>query len=174
MRVLSVAYPLLPASLDAAGGAEQILALVERGIVRSGHESAVVATAGSVVEGELFSTPVPDGEITDELREKAQATHRALIEEVLNRNHIDLVHFHGLDFHRYVPDTRVPMLATLHLPIDWYPQQIFSLKNVVLNCVSQDQAHSKPLSRALPVVENGVDIGRYRACVSCPREYLLF
>jgi glycosyltransferase involved in cell wall biosynthesis len=174
MKVLSVAYPLLPAGPNAAGGAEQILSLVERGIVCSGHESAIVAAAGSVVEGELFPTPVPDGEITDDLREEAQVAHHALIEKVLSRNHVDLVHFHGLDFHRYVPDTRVPMLATLHLPIDWYPQEVFRLKSVVLNCVTKAQAHSQPLSTTLPVIENGIDLARYRACLSCPREYLLF
>jgi glycosyltransferase involved in cell wall biosynthesis len=174
MKVLSVAYPLLPASLDAAGGAEQILSLVERGVVRSGHESAVVAATGSVVEGELFQTPAPDGEITDKLCEEAQATHRSLTEEILSRNHVDLVHFHGLDFHQYVPDTRVPMLATLHLPIGWYPEEVFGLKNVVLNCVTKAQAHSQPFSTALRVIENGVDIARYRACLSCTREYLLF
>jgi glycosyltransferase involved in cell wall biosynthesis len=174
MKLLSVAYPLLPASLDAGGGAEQILCLVERGIVRAGHESAVVAAAGSVVTGKLFAAPAPDGEFTDMIRGKAQTAHRGLIEEVLSHNHIDLVHFHGLDFHQYVPETGVPMLATLHLPIGWYPEEVFGLKNVALNCVSNAQAQSRPLSTALPVIQNGIDIARYRACFSCPREHLLF
>ena len=46
MRVLNVAYPLLPVSAGSAGGAEQILYLLDRGLAARGIESDVIAAEG--------------------------------------------------------------------------------------------------------------------------------
>lgn len=173
MTVLSVAYPLLPVSPASGGGAEQILSLLERGIAAAGHRSLVIAAEGSAVSGELLRTPVFSGEMTDEIRARAQRVHCARIEETLRSLNIDLIHFHGLDFHAYLPAACVPMLATLHLPLAWYPSGIFQLRNVALNCVSHTQAASVPDSARLPVVVNGIDIERYRA-PEREREFLLW
>ena len=43
----------------------------------------------------------------------------------LRRWRVDLVHMHGLDFHAYLPPAGPPVLATLHLPPDWYPPEVF-------------------------------------------------
>jgi glycosyltransferase involved in cell wall biosynthesis len=157
MNVLSVAYPLFPVSADSAGGAEQILFLVERGLAAAGHRSVVVAARGSQVSGELVETPVADGEITEEVRRWAQAEHRRAIEVALHEHEIDLIHFHGLDFYEYLPEREIAQLATLHLPVEWYPTSIFELRDVTLNYVSRTQA----ADRAGPVVCNGVDLERY-------------
>lgn len=169
MRVLSVGYPLFPVSCDASGGAEQILSGIDRELVEHGHESYVVAASGSKVSGRLLAATASDPSQTDQDRQSAQAEHLAIIEQCLRRQSIDVIHFHGLDFHTYLPPTRVPMLATLHLPIDWYPPSIFDLPNVQLNCVSQTQA----AGRSLPVIENGVDI-RFFSPQGEPDDYLLW
>lgn len=158
MNILSVGYPLFPVSLDAGGGAEQILSLLERGLVQAGHHSIVVAAQGSRVRGQLMQTSAANGQITDEIRRRAQEEHRHAISEVLREHKIDLVHFHGLDFYDYVPELQVPKLATLHLPVTWYPQSIFAIPGVTLNYVSQTQA----TGLTGPVVCNGVDTERYR------------
>lgn len=157
MNVLSVGYPLFPVSPDAGGGAEQILAALERGLVEAGHRSFVVAAHGSRVMGKLMATVAANGQITDEIRRQAQEEHRRRIDEVLREQNIDLIHFHGLDFYAYVPEQRIPKLATLHLPVDWYPASIFSIPGVTLNYVSQTQAEG----RKGPVVCNGVDTEQY-------------
>ena len=157
MTVLSVAYPLFPVNADSGGGAEQILFLTERGLVAAGHRSVVVAARGSQVSGELIETQVADGEITDELRQWAQAEHRRAIAKALREQHVDLIHFYGLDFYEYLPECRIAKLATLHLPVAWYPQSIFELRDVTLNYVSYSQA----AGRAEPVIPNGVDVERY-------------
>jgi glycosyltransferase involved in cell wall biosynthesis len=163
LNVLSVAYPLLPVSVDSTGGAEQILALLERGIVRQGHRSFVIAAEGSVVSGKLIPTPAANGEMTEEVRRKAQEAHRRTVQEVLETHEIDLVHFHGLDFHAYLPDSATPKLATLHLPPTWYPAEVFELRDVHLNCVSEMQSRSLPHGMSLPVVANGIDTERFLA-----------
>ena len=173
MTVLSVAYPLAPVGPGVAGGAEQVLWSIERALADGGCRSIVIAAQGSEVSAELIETPVFDGEITDEIRRKSQAAHLRAIEEALQRYSIDLIHFHGLDFYAYLPGENVPMLATLHLPISFYPQSIFALDNVVLNCVSRAQANSARHIKNLPVVLNGIPTQQYRTC-SQKQDFLLW
>ncbi|MDQ2773988.1 MAG: glycosyltransferase [Acidobacteriota bacterium] len=140
MTILSVAYPLFPVAQDSGGGAEQIVYLLDREFTRLGHCSIVVA--GSV----------------------------NAIQRILRERPVDLIHFHGLDFHEYVPETSVLMLATLHLPLSWYPESIFSLlPRVKLNCVSASQA----AGTGLPVVLNGIDTARFQVAAA-KEDYLLW
>jgi glycosyltransferase involved in cell wall biosynthesis len=70
---------------------------------------------------------------------------------------------HSLDFHHYLPGGDVPVLATLHLPPDWYPQSIFNTNRhrFGMNCVSRSQHRSCPESPLLvDPIGNGVDTGR--------------
>lgn len=150
MTVLSVAYPLFPVGPDSAGGAEQILFLLDREIVRSARRSLVIAAPGSTITGELIAGP-PD-----------------LIQRTLQENEVDLIHFHGLDFDNYVPDINIRMLVTLHLPLAWYPPSALARKNVEPLCVSQSQSSGT----AFPVVLNGIDLGRFRTAPK--RDYLLW
>lgn len=173
MTVLSVGYPLLPVGPDSGGGAEQILCLVERGLVKAGHRSLVVAAAGSQVSGHLIETPIATGPITPEIRHSAQSDHSLAIDAVLAEHRIDFIHFHGLDFHTYIPSQQVPKLATLHLPVDWYPSSIFNGAGIHLNCVSQTQAASAPLECRLPVVTNGIHLESYRPQDGA-KDYLLW
>ncbi|MBV9675932.1 MAG: glycosyltransferase family 4 protein [Acidobacteriaceae bacterium] len=163
LSILSVGYPLLPVSVDAAGGAEQILALLEQSLVQGGHRSLVVAAEGSKVCGELITTPAVNGEMTEEVRQEAQEAHRLAIRETLEKYEVDLIHFHGLDFYAYLPESPIPKLATLHLPLDWYPDEIFELPGIQLNCVSQMQAHSVPDKKRVFVVPNGIDTKKFCA-----------
>ena len=157
MNILSVAFPLFPVGADAGGGAEQILYLLERELVHAGHHSIVIAARGSQVSGCLVETPPAPGKITDEVQNWARSEHRKAIESALNKRHIDFIHFHGLDFYEYVPAAPIPKLATLHLPVEWYPKSIFDLPNVELNFVSKTQA-AKLAGR---VVCNGIDVTHY-------------
>ena len=162
LTILSVAYPLTPVGPNASGGSEQILSMLDRHLTRSGHRSIVVAVEGSEVQGQLIPSPrAATVELNDEVRRWGQRVHQRLILETLNRYPVDLVHMHSLDFHAYLPASSVPTLATLHLPLDWYPQQIFQQprKNLLLNCVSQTQQLTCPeIAAPLPIVRNGVDV----------------
>src|SRR5581483_878806 len=162
MTVLSVAYPLLSVSEDSAGGSEQILQLIERDLVNAGHKSIVIAAEGSSIRGHLLETPRYSGEITDEVRRSAQQSHRETIETALCTHPIDLIHFHGLDFHEYIPSDSVQMLATLHLPLSWYPEAVLERTPIALNLVSHSQANSHRAAAAWPVICNGIDVSRYR------------
>jgi len=163
LTVLSVAYPFAPVGEDAAGGAEQVLGLVERGLVRRGHRSIVVACQGSRPAGELVPTaPLPPS-IDEAGRRRAWGEHRRAIGIVLDREPVDLVHLHGLDFHQYLPPAGVPVLATLHLPPSFYPEHALQPLRpaTFLQCVSRAQREACPqAARISAVVANGVPVDR--------------
>jgi glycosyltransferase involved in cell wall biosynthesis len=175
LNVLSVGYPLAPVGPDAAGGSEQILTLLDRTLVRRGHRSVVIACEGSRTEGTLIRIPLHPGILDDEVRAVAQERYRRAIRDALERWPFDLVHMHSLDFHTYLPPAGVPVLATLHLPPDWYPREIFrpTRPDTWLQCVSASQESRCPSAEALlPFVGNGVPLENFRTSVR-RRDYCL-
>ncbi len=168
LSVLSIAYPLAPIGPDAAGGSEQILTQLDARLVRDGHHSVVIACQGSRAQGTLIEMPLNAVELNDEVRAEAQARYRTAIRKALARWHFDLIHMHSLDFHQYLPPEGPPVLVTLHLPPDWYPEEIFRLSRprTWLQCVSASQLRRCPPSpMLLPHIENGVPLERLRTHV---------
>lgn len=161
LTILNVAYPLAGVRPDTAGGAEQILAHLDAALVAAGHRSLVVASEDSQVKGELIATPRPGGVLDAETRRKAQEQHRIAIEGVLRSRKIDLVHFHGIDFDRYLPSSGPPVLVTLHMPLPWYSPEALSPRRprTFLHCVSPSQQRAAPAGATfLPPIENGVPV----------------
>jgi glycosyltransferase involved in cell wall biosynthesis len=165
LTVLQVAFPFAPVGPDAVGGAEQVLSLIERNLPRlGGHRVVTVACAGSVAQGGplLATPPLPAGPITPAVQEAAWAAQREAIRSALARFPVDLVHMHGIDFHRYLPPPGVPVLVALHLPPGWYPPEAFrpTRPDTWLYAVSWSQHRACPPSPALlpAPVENGVEV----------------
>lgn len=160
LSILSVAYPFAPVQKDAVGGAEQILARLDRALVDAGHHSTVIAAADSRVAGRLAAVPAVDGVIDATRRECAYGAVRAAMSGILAREPIDLIHLHSLDFFEYLPPPGVPVLVTLHLPLDSYPAAILRLspQDTWLVPVSRSQARNGPDLPLLPPIENGVDL----------------
>jgi glycosyltransferase involved in cell wall biosynthesis len=154
LTVLSVAYPLAAVREDTAGGAEQVLAMLDAALVREGHRSVVVACEGSEVAGTLVATPRVRGVLDERAKWIAQARHRTAIRLALDRWPVDLVHFHGQDFHAYLPEANLPKVVTLHVPREWYAVQE-PLPGVRYVCVSQTQQRTWPFPAE--VIENGVE-----------------
>ena len=148
-------------SVDAAGGAEQVLSLLDDALTRAGHRSIVVACEGSEIVGTLVATPRVDGSLDDAAREFAWQQTRCAMARALEHWQIDLVHMHGVDFFNYLPPPGIPVLVTLHLPPSWYPREIFQLArpNTFLHCVSAAQHRACPSDAPLlPPIENGVPV----------------
>jgi glycosyltransferase involved in cell wall biosynthesis len=163
MKILYIAYPLLAATPESAGGAEQVLCAVEREMSRRGHETAMVAANGSRCVGELVATGEPARRL-DELGAR-EAEQWEAIEAVLARREFDLVHDHSGMLWRRLGGVDVPVLATLHLPPGLYPSDAFVdvPANACFNCVSESQAKDfADLSRVLGVVPNGVDAAQFQ------------
>jgi glycosyltransferase involved in cell wall biosynthesis len=167
LTVLEVAYPLAPVGPDALGGAEQMVSLIDDGLVRRGHRSIVVAQEGSICRGTLIATPaIKEGRALDgAARARAREAQRRAIDEACQRYPVDLVHFHGVDFHHYLPESGPPALVTLHLPFASYEAGALdpARPDVFFHCVSASQRRTAPgTAYLLDDVPNGVRIERQR------------
>jgi glycosyltransferase involved in cell wall biosynthesis len=125
-----------------------------------------VGCAGSQIAGRLLATgPLPEN-FNEDARRHAQKLHRLRIDEALPEWPVDIVHCHGHDFTEYLPPLGVPVLVTLHLPVDHYPAEALSpcRPGLYFNCVSTSQKRSFPDSDAmLPEIPNGVPVAQLQA-----------
>jgi glycosyltransferase involved in cell wall biosynthesis len=148
MTVVSVAFARAPVARGTAGGAEQIVAMIDDALVRAGHRSIVLAMEGSDVRGEL----APIGSLR----------------RILATNDVDVVHYHGLDWlDHYVPFE--PSIVTVHLPPDWYQRWP---ENVHYICVSEDER--KRFGKPCTVISNGVNLAEFKPAARDPRPAALF
>ena len=161
LTVVSVSYPFAPVGVDPVGGAEQVLAQLDRALAAAGHRSIVIAPADSVVAGELRPVSTVAGEIDELVRDRVHHEVRVRIAEAITRDRPDVVHLHGIDFPAYLPPPGPPVLTTLHLPLDWYPASALSPSRprTWLQPVSASQARAAPAgARNDAPIENGVDL----------------
>lgn len=159
LSVLNVAYPFAPASSDAVGGAEQVVAQLDAALVAAGHESIVLAGPGSRVAGRLVELPPVARVVNDMSRSEMQRRCAERLRAIMRERAVDLVHLHGVDFAAYLPPPGPPVLVTLHLPLDWYSRDALrpTRPRTVFNCVSAIQRRAAPTDVPfLPDIENGV------------------
>ena len=165
LKILYIAYPLLPISEESCGGAEQVLVNVEREMNRRGHDTVVAACRGSKVAGEVFVTgEAPKG--SDQFQVRNAEHNRRVLGLIRERGReFDLVHDQSGTFWQDLKadDTLpVPVLVTLHLPRSFYSEEAFArVPDVVtFNCVSQTQLASFRDVQAM-CVPNGINLHRY-------------
>ncbi|HXA86384.1 MAG TPA: glycosyltransferase [Candidatus Dormibacteraeota bacterium] len=161
-RILYIAYPLLQVFDESAGGAEQILWTLEREMAHGGELTAVAASAGSRVSGELFSTGEPCRQPDDYERRRIEHEDRVVdfVHQCAREGKaFDLIHDMSGSFWKRAAEIDAPVLATLHLPRSFYPAAGFLevSENVTFNCVSDSQARSfADLNALAGVVPNGI------------------
>lgn len=165
LRILSVAYPLAPVSLDAAGGAEQILAILDERYVCLGHRSIVIACDGSRIRGELLSLPRAEPPFDEASCSRMHALCRQTVERAIADYAPDVLHFHGVDALAYLPPSGPPALVTMHLPPSFYPDgalEGIARPRTFVNCVSDSQRQScRHFAHMVDVVPNGIRIEDY-------------
>ena len=161
LTVLSVAYPLARVTRDAVGGAEQVLAQLDRALVASGHHSIVVACEGSLVKGTLVPFPEVSPPLDEAARKIAHRRARLAVRKALARWPVDVVHIHALEYTELLPPPGLPVLTTLHLPRECYSQEALhpTRPNTWLQCVSLSQYRTMiGIGPMLAPIENGVPI----------------
>jgi glycosyltransferase involved in cell wall biosynthesis len=163
MKILNVAYPFAPVGRDAVGGAEQVLNQIIEALVCAGHESIAIAHSDSRIPGKLLPITIPEGPLNDFAGKRIVHDFiREAIACVLECESPDVIHFHGIDFHEYLPpELNVPTLVTLHLPPEWYAISCFAPRDHLrFTFVSDAQAKSGPAGAT--VIPNGVPIPEFR------------
>ncbi|MGC2697563.1 MAG: glycosyltransferase, partial [Candidatus Angelobacter sp.] len=167
LRVLYIAYPLLTVSGESAGGAEQVLWTLEREMARRDLKTAVAASKGSQISGELLSTGEPCTQADDYERRNREHQDQivALVRHRARQGRsFNLIHDMSGNFWTRAAEVEVPVLATLHLPRSFYPPQSFQniVSNVRFNCVSKSQRRSfVDLDAVLGVVTNGIALDSF-------------
>lgn len=159
MNILNVAFPFSNVNAHTAGGAEQILLSIDEALTKSGFNSYVIAASGSYVSGKLIASRQADSTIINNcVKVKYWSEYKMLIESTIKETAVDLIHFHGFDFHEYVCNSSIPILVTLHLPLNHYNKSTFK-NNYFFTFVSQYQAlHCKHIINNVSIIENGVSI----------------
>jgi glycosyltransferase involved in cell wall biosynthesis len=168
LNILYVSYPLLPVTGESGGGAEQMLWLLEREMRRRRHRTTVACCAGSRICGELAITS--PGALGTDGFEQCNTEHIANVCALIRARQkrgeaFDLVHDESGSFWTCAGSVGTPVLATLHLPRDFYPPRSWQhvAPNVSLNCVSWAQARTfEGLAGIAAVIPNGIDLERYR------------
>lgn len=180
LRILYVAYPLLPVSEQSAGGAEQVLWTLEREMHTRGHCTTVAACNGSRMAGELFATGEPANRL-DQFETRSQHQTDAILRWLRSKSapRFDVIHDMSGGFWQHADGLAFPVLATLHLPRSLYKNVDFSRvpECVSFNCVSQSQlSEFADLPRMLGVANNGIAIDRFSKTVvpAEKRDYLLW
>ena len=174
MRILYVAYPLLPVSDASAGGAEQMLWTLEREMHRRGHETTVAACAGSKVSGKLYVTGQPPKE--SDTFEKRNREHIHAIRNLLQYTEFDVIHDESGSFFTEAAHLWTPLLATMHLPRHFYGNIAWQRlgRHVALNCVSAAQAHTfADVPNLAGWVQNGIALERFQSQTT-KSDYLLW
>lgn len=164
LTVLNVAYPLARVSPGTAGGAEQVLLTIDKELVRRGDHSLVVAAAGSRCSGLLIPVRIPAGELDENAKLQARHSFKDAVHRALASRSVDIVHMHGLDFNEYLPNTDVPIVVTLHLPLAWYNSTALRspCSNIKLVAVSGTQAASAPPdTRLAATIANGIELSDF-------------
>jgi glycosyltransferase involved in cell wall biosynthesis len=167
IRVLYVSYPLLTVTEASAGGAEQMLWVLEREMSNRGFETTVAASAGSRVHGELFVSGEPCTQ-PDDFDRRNREHQDQVVAFVQQRSRegrpFDLVHDKSGSFWTRAHELDVPVLATLHLPRHFYPHDLFKHipENVSFNCVSHSQAKAFQDLPGMPgVTPNGIALEQF-------------
>lgn len=184
MTVLNISFPLARVSAGTPGGAEQVLAALDRELVHHGHRSLVLAPSGSQCLGRLFELHSYSQVLDDNAKRQSHRRCRAAIKHIIASSPVDIIHFHGLDFYSYLPDGDIPAVVTLHLPPAWYPPEVFRFHrdHLHLVCVSKSQARCCPAGAEIEaVIPNGIHLedfrptsrkGKYALCLGriCPEK----
>jgi glycosyltransferase involved in cell wall biosynthesis len=162
LSVLSISFPFGSVRLDCVGGAEQVVAHIDRALFAHGHRSIVLAVEGSASCGELVGIPKPTGGIGAAEWARAHDFLRRAIPHLLKTHRIDILHMHGVDFANYLPPPGVPVLATLHMPLNFYPPDAIDPKRprTWVNTVSRAQQKliANRSTREVGAIENGVPL----------------
>jgi glycosyltransferase involved in cell wall biosynthesis len=112
--------------------------------------------------GRLFPVPLPEwGSLEEADRAWCRERFHAAVSRALASEHVDMVHAHSMDLFGFEFPPEIPLLITLHLPIEWYPREsVEKYRDQAQFCYVSETQRRKGLATFgdAGVIENGVDV----------------
>jgi glycosyltransferase involved in cell wall biosynthesis len=137
--------------------------MLDCALVAAGHSSIVIGPEHSQVAGELIPMPCVPEQISQSFCDSIWTCYRAAIDHICAARKVDVIHCHGLDYNHYLPTPGPPLLATLHLPVEWYEPEALSPRRPftwVHGVSSQQRIEGL---NVLQPIENGVPLEKLSA-----------
>lgn len=163
LTILSVASPFVPVDPDSETTEGQVVAALDAALTRMGHRSLVIGIEGAALSGTLIPLPRPSAVAEAKGQGAVHAKLRSAMEAALDRYPVDLIHIHAAGIADCLPPPGLPVLVTLHRPLDRYPAESLRTKRpeTYFHGLSQAQMRGAPDGmRFLPPIEIGVAVER--------------
>ena len=163
MRIAQISTLDTPVRRDKSSSVEQHVWLLDRELVRLGHDVTVFAAAGSEVSGKLVET-LPGTYAEDGAPDDWQLCEMINLCRALERSgEFDVLHSHA--YLRGLPMealSRAPMLHTLHLhPYDDFERLRLMWPDAWVTGLSHFQWSGKPAAPPCAVVYHGIDAEQF-------------
>jgi len=178
MRIAQIAPLWIPVPPRTYGGIELFLSLLTEELVARGHEVFLFASEDSITKATLIAGTEKALWTRKDLRSPHAVINRYL-KMVHDRLHLfDIIHNHA-DFFMFplvLGNDKVPMVTTLHRPIDAEEAKVLrSFPSINYLAISYDQKKSAEEQniKIMDVVYNGINPKEYEFNNS-PEDYFLF
>ncbi len=172
MRILHTISPLgYHVEENNLGGTEQIAYLLDKGLLEKGYSSNMIARRGSQLYNDhfgkrlipLLGDNIDIGRCSANQIQFLTAIRCATELEEAQSGKYDIIHSHSTDIMRFGKIIPIPIVTTLHFPIEWYwnPQVLgqcsFENNHFVAISESQRKAYCDLGYEINHVIYNGVD-----------------
>ncbi len=177
MRILHTVSPYHPVTADSTGGVEQLVYLLDKELIKKGHSSSVIARGdselygnsgkrrlipvlGNVVDTQKFSNSIYNEQFTTVVRYATE------LEQIQGGNY-DIVHSHATDTMRFGRIIGIPIVTTLHFPVEWYWNRDlfgeFDYGNNIFVALSEAQRriYEQKGYTIGEVIYNGIDVNSF-------------
>jgi len=176
LRIGQIAPLNVPIPPKKYGGTERIIDALCRGLSKRGHKIFLFAAADAKTEGRIIPI-IPKSLWTEEIRETT-AYYAYEMNIVLQKSpglKLDILHDHLGPFSLtlYGGGLNIPILHTLHVPINKHRAWAYRKLNSKLISISNNQRKDAPRLNYVATIYNGTDTNLFRFNPN-PKDYLLF
>ncbi len=175
MKILHTVSPYHPVAADSNGGVEQLVYLLDQELSKRGYSSTVIARGdsklygdenrlipvlGNVVDTQEFSNSIYNEQFTTVVRYATELEH-------IQGGKYDIVHSHATDTMRFGRIIGIPIVTTLHFPVEWYWSRDlfgeFDYGNNIFVALSEAQRRTYEQKGYTigEVIYNGIDVNSF-------------
>ena len=175
MKIAQVVGPKIPFSPRLPHTPYSIPAmsyLITEELVKRGHDVTVFAPSDSKTHAKIapgtVSAKYYNSRILKKInkytkKKRGSITHRHYLNVIKQADDFDIIHNHELGFLYFAPQTKTPVVTTLHYhPIDVEHKELLIAKNNQFIAISKKQTINFPKLKYAGVVHHGINIKKFK------------